>query len=202
MQPISHTARWRDDIHGKYDAIGVRCPPLAAAEGRALFRSTCRLLVKTHDVATGIAEPSCNLRRVLAHGLHDLASTVYYCLDRLGHAVYQDVEQKPGLGSRRASQHPGAAHLAHSVVKSGAAVSTFSDIPSEHPAVKSRRTGNVARRHLEITDLSICHCGMHRDSPLSLRRRRQALLMLAQHIAHRIAGLQVFGHLWCLRSGM
>ncbi|MDX6559457.1 MAG: hypothetical protein QOF72_2506, partial [Blastocatellia bacterium] len=53
-----------------------------------------------------------------------------------------------------------AAHLADAVVKSDAAVTTLSDLPSEYFFVKGYRARDVDRRNLDVANLAISKCGL------------------------------------------
>src|SRR5882762_11600015 len=70
------------------------------------IRASGRLLVKADHVSSRIAEPRCDLGRVRADRLDDLAPLGYHRVNRRGYTVHHDVKQEPGLCRGRAPEHP------------------------------------------------------------------------------------------------
>src|SRR5258708_11344754 len=125
------------------------------------FASKCweqesrRLLVETDHVSTRIAEARGDLGRVGADGLHDRAAVGDDGLHGYRYAVDHDVKHQAGCCAGRASENPGAAHLAYGIVKGDAAVVAFADVPSEYALVELRRASNVSGGHLALRDPSV-----------------------------------------------
>src|SRR5258708_7412888 len=131
------------------------------------FASKCweqesrRLLVETHHVSTRIAETRGDLGRVRADGLHDRAAVGDDGLHGYRYAVDHDVRHQAGCCAGRASENPGAAHLAYGIVKGDAAVVAFADVPSEYALVELRRASNVSGGHLDVAELSLSQKRSH-----------------------------------------
>jgi hypothetical protein len=70
--------------------------PADQRPGRPIAGST-RLLVEADHVSCWIAESRSDLGRVRADGLHDLAYTGDDRVKSRGHAVYHDVNRRPGF---------------------------------------------------------------------------------------------------------
>ena len=95
------------------------------------------MLVEADHVPSRIAEPRRDLRSVRADRLNDLASMGYHRVNGRCHAVNHDVKKKAWLRGGRTPDNPGAAHLTGGVVKGGATVTTFADVPSEDDVCRS-----------------------------------------------------------------
>src|SRR5229473_1483337 len=147
--------------------------------GRVLTRaSLLRLLVEADYVSCRIAEPRSDLGRVGTDRLHDLASVSDDHVQGRGHTVNHDVKQKAGLGGGRAPDYPCPAHFAGGIVKGGAAITAFPDVPAEDALVEVSRARNVGGGHLDVADLAVRKRRGHQSSwrAFSLTRNSSSLL--------------------------
>src|SRR5207247_4667679 len=105
------------------------------------------ILIEADNVASGVAEAGGDLGRVRADGLHELAPVGDDGVNRGGRTVHHDVNEQPWRG-RRSASHPGAAHLAHSIVERDRAVTALPDLPAENLLIEFSGAVDVDRRHM------------------------------------------------------
>src|SRR6266481_1334465 len=122
------------------------------------------LLVEADDVSCRVAEPGSDLGCVRADWLHDFAAMGDDDVNGGGHTVNHDVKQQAGLGGGRTAEHPRAAHFAGSIVKSGATVAAFADVPAEDAFIEIGRARNVGGGHFDVTDFTVGKFGRHGHS--------------------------------------
>src|SRR5207237_9207644 len=96
-----------------------------------------------------------NLRSITTYRLHDLSSVRNHRVDRCGDAINHDINQESRLGRWFPPQHPSAAHFANRIIKGNCAVAACPGIPTEDRLVEVGGSRNVARRHFQVTYLSV-----------------------------------------------
>src|SRR5207237_7300813 len=99
-------------------------------------RRSGRLLVEADHIARGIAEPSADLRRILADRLHDLPPSRRHGVEGGGNVVYHHVDHEAGCGRGRPSRDPCSAHLSHAVIEGRRAVAALTSLPAEDVAIE------------------------------------------------------------------
>src|SRR5256884_3205720 len=122
-------------------------------------------LVETDHVSGGILESRGDLRGVGADRLHEHAAVGDDGVNRRGHAVHHDVEEKARLRPGLAARYPGTAHLADRIVERGMTIAPLPEAPTEDFPVEVGGAMDVEGGNLEVADLAVGTARGHRRLP-------------------------------------
>src|SRR5512138_2460792 len=132
-------------------------------------RRAGRLLIQSENVSAGVAEARCDLGRIDADRLNDLAPMSGDGIDGHANVVDHDVDDETGIAGRWATLDPGAAHGARAIVERQVAVTACSHLPAEHRLVERGRALNVGGWNLDVAHLPVgarwrhwCSCDVER----------------------------------------
>ncbi len=115
-------------------------------------------LINTQDVAGWITKPGSDLGSVHAYRLDNLATMRDHRGNCCGSAFNHDVNQQTRICHRLSAENPGAADLAHGVVKGNVSVASLSELPTEDVPIERRRLFDVDGRDLDVADFTVSEC--------------------------------------------